>query len=108
MSVQLRVISTVIIKGAGTGSDVVVWDRDDNLKEAYKQLRDKEVYEKVPNNPNVLVNTIMKFLEKIRLRSNLSSDIVNCFYFFWLRILNSLDFTFYLKFISVYKMYLSD
>lgn len=104
MSVQLRVISTVIIKGAGTGSDVVVWDRDNYLKEAYKQLRDREVYEKVPNNPNVLVNTIMKFLEKIRLCNNLSSDIN----FFLLRILNSLGFTFYLKFISVYKMYLSD
>ena len=31
--------STLIIKGADKGSIVVVWDKEDYLKEAYKQLR---------------------------------------------------------------------
>ena len=44
---------SIIIKGADKGSVVVVWDREDYLKEAYKQLYDREVYEEVPNDPNV-------------------------------------------------------
>ena len=64
----MRDDSTIIIKGADKGLVVVVWDREDYLKEAYKQLEDREVYEEVSNDPNVLVNTIIKALEKIRLR----------------------------------------
>ena len=69
---SLRDDSTIIIKGADyykdyyKGSVVVVWDREDYLKEAYKQLEDREVYEEVSNDSNVLVNTIIKALEKIR------------------------------------------
>ena len=37
------------------------------------------MYEEVPNDPSVLVNTIIKALEKIRLRSDLSSDTLNYF-----------------------------
>ena len=37
------------------------------------------MYEEVPSDPNVLINTIMKVLEKIRLRSDLSSDTLNYF-----------------------------
>ena len=51
---------SIIIKGADKGSVVVVWDREHYLKEAYKQLYDREVYEEVSNDPNVLINTIMK------------------------------------------------
>ena len=59
---------------------MVVWDREDYLNEAFKQLEDGEVYEKVPNDPSVLVNTIIKALAKIRLRANLSSDTLNYFF----------------------------
>ena len=70
---------STIRKGTDKGSVIVVWDREDYLKEAYKQLYDREVYEEVPNDPNVLINTIMKALEKIRLRGDLSSDTLNYF-----------------------------
>ena len=76
---SLRDDSSIIIKGADKGSVVVVWDREDYLKEAYKQLEDREVYEEVPNDPSVLVNTIIKALEEIRLRGDLSSDTINYF-----------------------------
>ena len=69
---------SIIIKGVDKSSVVVVWDRD-YLKEAYKQLDHREVYEEVPNEPNVLINTIMKTLEKIRLRGDFSSDTLNYF-----------------------------
>ena len=37
------------------------------------------MYEEVPNDPNFLINSIMKALEKISLRGNLSIDTVNYF-----------------------------
>ena len=70
---------SIIKKCADKCSVVVVWDREDYLKEAYKQLDDSEVYEEVPNNPDFLINTLMKALEELRLRGNLSSDTPNYF-----------------------------
>ena len=66
---------SIIIKGAVKGSVVVVWNREDYLKEAYRQLDDKEVYEQVLDAPSVLVNTLMKPLAKIRLGGDLPKDI---------------------------------
>ena len=40
---NLRDDPTIIIKSVDKGSEVVVWDRDDYLKEASKQLDDKDV-----------------------------------------------------------------
>ena len=76
---SLRDDSTIIIKGPDKGSVVVDWDRENYLKEAYKQLEDREVYEEVSNDPNVLDNTIIKALEKIRLRGDLSNDTLSYF-----------------------------
>ena len=90
--------STIITKGGNKGSVVVVWDRGDYLNEEYKQLEDREVYEEVPKDRRVLVNTIIKALEKIRLCGDLSSDTLN--YFFVEDPIR--------KFISAYTMYLVD
>ena len=76
---NLRDDPTVIIKGADKGSAMVVWDRGDYLKEASKQLEDKDVYEEVQNDPSTLINTIMRALEKIRIRGDLSNDTLNYF-----------------------------
>ena len=76
---SLRDDSTNIIKGPDKGSVVVDWDREDYLKEAYKQLENREVYEEVSNDPNVLDNTIIKALEKICLRGDLSNDTLSYF-----------------------------
>ena len=54
--------STIITKGADKGLVVVVWQREDYLQEAYKQLEDREVYEEISNDPNMQVNTIIKAL----------------------------------------------
>ena len=70
---------TIIIKGADKGSVVVVWNREDYLKEAYKQFNNRTVYEENQNDPNTLINTIMKALEKRRLRGHLSIDALNYF-----------------------------
>ena len=55
----------IINKGADLVS-IVACDRD-YLKETCRQLDDREVYEEVPNYPNILIITIMKDLEKISL-----------------------------------------
>ena len=72
---NLRDDPTIIIKGAA----VVVWDRDNYLKEAFKQLEDKDFYEEAQNDPSTLINTIMQALEKIRIRENVSNDTLNYF-----------------------------
>ena len=69
---------SITIKDAEKGS-VVVWDKEGYLKEAYKQRDDRDVYEEVLNDLNVLINVIMKDLEKIRLHDDLSSDMLNFF-----------------------------
>ena len=52
---SLKSDSSIILKGIDKGSVVVVWDREDYLKEAFKQLDDGEV----PDDPNVVISTIM-------------------------------------------------
>ena len=95
---------SIIIKGADKDS-VYVWDREDYLKEAYKQLDDGEVYEEVLNNSNVLINTIMKALEK---NVCVMICLVTTSNIFLLKIPNLLDSIFYQKFINTYMTYRVD
>ena len=55
---NLRGDPTIIIKGANKGSTVVVWDREDYLKQAPKELEDKDVYEEVQNDPSPLTTPL--------------------------------------------------
>ena len=64
---NLRDDPTIIIKDAEKGSEVVICDREDYLKEASKQIEDKNVYEEVQNDPSTLINTITHSLEKSRI-----------------------------------------
>ena len=57
---------------------MVVWDRDDYIQEAEKQLRDKEIYEELSNDPQPLIDTIHSAVEKIR-RGDLSADNIKYF-----------------------------
>ena len=66
--------NTIVIKGADKGSGVVVWDREDYLKEAHKQLSDEEVNEDVTNDPSTLESIIFNALSKIRARGDLPAD----------------------------------
>ena len=86
---------------------MVVWDREDYLKEASKQLEDKDIYEEVQNDPSTLINTNMRTLEKIRMRGDLSNDTLN-YFLVKSNILNLVGFTFYLRFTNVCIMFLED
>ena len=76
---DLKNDKTIVIKGADKGSAVVVWDRDDYIQEAEKQLGDREIYEGVSNDPQPLIDTIHKAVEKIRKRGDLSADNIKYF-----------------------------
>ena len=76
---SLKDNKSIIIKAANQGAAVIVWDREDYLKETSKQLEDKEVCLEVPNDSSALVSVIFKSFEKIRKRGDLSRDILNHF-----------------------------
>ena len=44
---DLKSDKSIVIESADEGSVIVVWDREDHIKEAEKQLGDEEVYEEV-------------------------------------------------------------
>ena len=57
----------MVIKEADKGSAVVVWDREDYVMEADRQLNDKQVYEEIEEDPTVeLVKTISNRLQELR------------------------------------------
>ena len=51
---DLKNDKNIVIKGADKGSAVVVWDREDYIKEAEKQLGNSNVYGEVPDDPEPL------------------------------------------------------
>ena len=76
---SLRDDPSIIIKSADKGSAVVVWGRDDYLKEADKQLGDKDVYEKVDANISPLIKTIQDHLLKVQINGDLNKQIQSYF-----------------------------
>ena len=49
---------SIVIKGAGKGSSVVIWDRKDYLQEASKKLRDTNIFEDVNFKENILTGLL--------------------------------------------------
>ena len=49
---------STVIKSADKGSSVLVWDRDDYLQEASRQLRDTIIYEDVKYNENIITGSV--------------------------------------------------
>ena len=76
---DLREDKNIVIKGADKGSAAVVWDREDYIKEAEKQLEDSDVYEEVPDDPEPLISTIHRTIEKIRKRGDLKKETIKYF-----------------------------
>ena len=56
-----------------------MWDREDYIKEAEKQLGDKEIYEEVSNDAAPLLKTINTVIAKIRKRGDLKRDNLDYF-----------------------------
>ena len=68
---DLKNDKNIVIKGADKGSALAVWNREDYIKEAEKQPADSDVCEEVPDDPEPLISTIQRPIEKIRKRAEL-------------------------------------
>ena len=76
---DLKKDKNILNKGADKGSVVVVWDKEDYIKEAEKQLGYNDVYEEVPDDPEPLVSTIHRTIEKNRKRADLKKKTIKYF-----------------------------
>ena len=77
---SLKNNSSTIIKEADKGSAVVVWDRDDYLREAKNELNDKNVYEELTENVEGSLEKIIEtVLKKIRDRRYISDSTLHYF-----------------------------
>ena len=72
---DLKNNKNIVTKGVDKGSAVVVLDREDYIKEAEKQLGDSDAYEEVPDDPEPLISTIHRTIEKIRKRGDLKKNL---------------------------------
>ena len=61
---SLKNDNSIIIKKADKGSAVLVWDREDYLKEAKNQLNDKNVYKELIGNVEGPLEKIIKTVLK--------------------------------------------
>ena len=77
---SLKNDTSIIIKEADKGSGIVIWDREDYLKEAESQLSDEKVYEALQGDAiSPLISVVMKCLNKIRIRGDISKDTLEYF-----------------------------
>ena len=58
---------------------VVIWDKEDYLKEAEEQLSCKEMYEEVTDDPSPTIETMHRTLEQIRKRDDIDSNTLKYF-----------------------------
>ena len=71
---RLRNDTSIVIKEADKGSAVVVWDRDDYIKEANSQLTDAEVYEETSLDSKFLTDIIFKTLNKMKSKEEITDS----------------------------------
>ena len=102
---DLKNDKNIIIKSVDKGSAVVVWDREDYIKEAEKKLGDKDVCEEVCNDAEPLISTIHKAIEKIWKRGDLDADTMK---YFWLKTQSLHAFTYSRKYMNAYMMFQVD
>ena len=77
--INFKINQSIVIKEADKSYTVVIWDKNDYLMEAQKQLSCKETYEEVSSDLFFLVKIIPDTLEKIRRKGDISSNILDYF-----------------------------
>ena len=99
---------SIVIKKADKGSCVVVWDNLACLMEAEKQLKERKVYQEVKSSENVLTDLVQKsnIMFKNLRRKGIISEKELKYFSFTRELLIYENYTYYLKSISVSKMYL--
>ena len=75
----LRDDTSIVIKEADKGSAVVVWDREDYIKEASSQLKDKDVYEETSFEEKFLSDQIFQTLQKMKMKEEITDKNIDYF-----------------------------
>ena len=76
----LRDDTSIVIKEADKGSAVVVWDREDYLKEADRQLKDPSVYQEMSGDfVSPLIRTIKHHLSNVKLNGDVGQETLDYF-----------------------------
>ena len=73
---------SIVIKKADKGSRIVVWDRNDYLREAEKQLKDPSLYRKVAfkdNNLSQLVDSSNRFFKNLKMKGHITEKRLKYF-----------------------------
>ena len=77
---ELMTGCNIIIKPADKGSGIVIWDKQDCLKQFENQLTHVNVYEKVERDPVTAINkTILKVLDNIIRRKVIDENFLTNF-----------------------------
>ena len=76
---SLRDDTSIVIKEADKGSAVVVWDREDYIKEANSQLHDTQVYEETSFDSKFLSDAIFQTLQKMKLKEEITDKNIDFF-----------------------------
>ena len=74
--------SSIVIKKADKGSCMVVWDRNEYLREAEKQLKDQNVYRKVAFNDKILsqlVDCSNRFFKNLKMKGHITEKKLKYF-----------------------------
>ena len=71
--------TSIVIKEADKGSAVVVWDRDDYIKEANSQLQDPKVYEETSLDSQSLSDAIFHILSKMKSKEEITDKNIQYF-----------------------------
>ena len=78
---SLRDDTSIVIKETHKGSGVVIWDREDYLKEAQKQLGDKETYEELSSDlVSPLISIVNGCLSRVKNRGDIPNKILEYFF----------------------------
>ena len=73
---------SIVIKKADKGSCIVVWDRNDYLREAEKQLKDQNVYRKVDLKDKTLsqlVDCSNRFFKNLKMKGHITEKELKYF-----------------------------
>ena len=82
---------TIVIKKADKGSCVVVWDRNDYIKEAEKQLNDASFYKNVCFNAKLLqelIGTSKKLFQNLKAKGKISDKQLKYFTYQYKKVTN--------------------
>ena len=77
----MRNNTSIIIEEADKGSGVVLWNRQDYLKEAEKQHNDKETYEELSSDPvSPLISIVKGCLSRVKKRGDIPNETLEYFF----------------------------